>query len=34
MVQKCDDDILEGVAIANPHQTQNTLFLSWRDWQL
>jgi hypothetical protein len=31
MVQDCDNDILEGLAVANPHQTQNPLFLSWRD---
>ena len=31
LVQNCDDDILEGFAVANPLQTQNTLFLSRRD---
>jgi hypothetical protein len=34
MVQNCDNDILEGLAVANPPQTQNPLFLSWKDWQL
>jgi hypothetical protein len=34
MVQNCDDDILEGLVVANPPQTQNTLFLSWRDRRL
>jgi hypothetical protein len=28
MVQSCDNDILEGLAIANPPQTQNPLFFS------
>jgi hypothetical protein len=27
MVQNCDNDILEGLAVANPPQTQNPLFL-------
>jgi hypothetical protein len=31
MVQSCDNDILEGLAVANPPQTQNPLFFSWRD---
>jgi hypothetical protein len=31
MVQNCDNDILEGLAVANPPQIQNPLFLSWRD---
>jgi hypothetical protein len=31
MVQNCDNDILEGLAVTNPHQTQNPLFFSWRD---
>jgi hypothetical protein len=34
MVQSCDNDILEGLAIANPPQTQNPLFFNWRDWRL
>jgi hypothetical protein len=34
MVQSCDNDILEGLAVANPPQTQNPLFFSWRDWRL
>jgi hypothetical protein len=34
MVQNCDNDILEGLAVANLPQTQNPLFISWRDWQL
>jgi hypothetical protein len=34
MVQSCDNDIFEGLAVANPPQTQNSLFFSWRDWQL
>jgi hypothetical protein len=34
MVQNCDNDILEGLAVANPLQIQNPLFLSWRDWRL
>jgi hypothetical protein len=34
MVQSCDNDILEGLAIANSPQTQNPLFFSWRDWRL
>jgi hypothetical protein len=34
MVQNCDIDILEGLAVANPSQIQNPLFLSWRDWEL
>jgi hypothetical protein len=34
MVQSCDNDILEGLAIANPPQTQNPLFFSWKDWRL
>jgi hypothetical protein len=34
MVQNRDNDILEGLAVTNPTQTQNPLFLSWRDWQL
>jgi hypothetical protein len=29
MVQSC-----EGLAVANPPQTQNPLFFSWRDWRL
>jgi hypothetical protein len=28
MVQNCDIDILEGLAVANPPQTQNPLFPS------
>jgi hypothetical protein len=28
------NDILEGLAVANPPQTQNPLFFSWRDWRL
>jgi hypothetical protein len=28
MVQSCDNDILEGLAVANPLQTQNPLFFS------
>jgi hypothetical protein len=31
MVQNCNNDILEGLAVADPLQTQNPLFLSWRD---
>jgi hypothetical protein len=31
MVQSCDNDILEGLAVANPLQTQNPLFFSWID---
>jgi hypothetical protein len=31
MVQSCDNGILEGLAVANPPQTQNPLFFSWRD---
>jgi hypothetical protein len=27
MVQSCGNDILEGLAVANPPQTQNPLFL-------
>jgi hypothetical protein len=27
MVQSCDNDILEGLAVTNPPQTQNPLFL-------
>jgi hypothetical protein len=34
MVQNSDNDILEGLAVADPLQTQNPLFLSWKDWQL
>jgi hypothetical protein len=34
MVQSCDNDILEELAIANLPQTQNPLFFSWRDWRL
>jgi hypothetical protein len=34
MVQSCDIDILEELAIANLPQTQNPLFFSWRDWRL
>jgi hypothetical protein len=34
MVQSCDSDILEELAIANLPQTQNPLFFSWRDWRL
>jgi hypothetical protein len=34
MVQSCDNDILEGLAVANPPQTQNPLFFSWTDWRL
>jgi hypothetical protein len=34
MVQNCDNDILEGLAVADPPQIQNPLFLSWRDWRL
>jgi hypothetical protein len=34
MVQSCDNDILEGLAIANPPQTQNPLFFSLRNWRL
>jgi hypothetical protein len=34
MVQNCDNDILDGLAVANLLQTQNPLFLSWRDWRL
>jgi hypothetical protein len=34
MVQSCDNDILEGLVIANPSQTQNPLFFSRRNWQL
>ena len=34
MLQKCDNDILEGLAVAYPFQIQNPLFLSWRDWWL
>jgi hypothetical protein len=34
MVQNCDNDILDGLAVANLPQTQNPLFLSWRDWRL
>jgi hypothetical protein len=34
MVQNCDNDILDGLAVANLPQTQNLLFLSWRDWRL
>jgi hypothetical protein len=34
MVQSCDNDILEGLAVANLLQIQNPLFFSWRDWQL
>jgi hypothetical protein len=34
MVQSCDNDILEGLAVTNPPQTQNPLFFSWRDWRL
>jgi hypothetical protein len=28
IVQNCDNDILEGMVITNPPQTQNPLFLS------
>jgi hypothetical protein len=28
MVQSCDNDILEGLAVANPLQIQNPLFFS------
>jgi hypothetical protein len=31
MVQNCGNDILKGLAVANPPQTQNPLFLSWKD---
>jgi hypothetical protein len=31
MVQSCSNDILEGLVVANPPQTQNPLFFSWRD---
>jgi hypothetical protein len=31
MVQNCDNDILEGLAVTDPFQIQNLLFLSWRD---
>jgi hypothetical protein len=34
MVQSCDIDILEELAIANLPQTQNPLFFSWRDWRV
>jgi hypothetical protein len=34
MVQNSDNDILEGLAVTDPLQTQNPLFLSWRDWWL
>jgi hypothetical protein len=34
MVQICDNDILDGLVVANLPQTQNPLFLSWRDWRL
>jgi hypothetical protein len=34
MVQNCDNDILEGLAVANSPQTQNPLLFSWRDWRL
>jgi hypothetical protein len=34
MVQSCDNDILEGLAIANPPQTQNPLSFCWRDQRL
>ena len=34
MVQSSDNDILEGLAVANPPQTQNPLFFSWRDLRL
>jgi hypothetical protein len=34
MVQNCDNDILDGLAVANLPQTQNPLFLSWKDWRL
>jgi hypothetical protein len=31
MVQNCDNDILEGLVVAKPPQTQNPLFFSWKD---
>jgi hypothetical protein len=34
MLQDCDNDILEGLAVAYPPQIQNPLFLSWKDLQL
>jgi hypothetical protein len=34
MVQNCDNEILEGLAVADLPQTQNPVFLSWRDWWL
>jgi hypothetical protein len=34
MVQNCDNDILEPLAVANPPQIQNPSFLSWRDWRV
>ena len=34
MVQNCDNDILEGLEVTSPPQTQNPLFLSWRDKRL
>jgi hypothetical protein len=34
MVQSCDNDILEGLAVTNLPQTQNPLFFSWKDQRL
>jgi hypothetical protein len=34
IIQSCDNDILEGLAVANPPQTQHPLVFSWKDWWL
>jgi hypothetical protein len=34
MLQNCDNDILEGLAVADPLKILNPLFPSWKDWQL
>jgi hypothetical protein len=34
MVQNCHNEILEGLAVADPPPTLNPLFLGWKDWWL
>jgi hypothetical protein len=34
VVQNYDNDILEGLAVANSLRIVNSLFLSWRNWWL